>query len=423
MYKSIILLLRTRKFENYYSTVKNKTQRGIKMLKGKTVVIGVTGSVAAYKAVYLARLLIKQRAEVHIILTENGAKFITPITFESLTGTKCIVDTFDRNFEFDIKHISLAKKADLFLVAPASANIIGKIANGIADDMLSTTIMAAVCPKIIAPAMNTNMYCNSIVQENIEKLKRHNYKIIAPEKGLLACKDIGDGKFPEPETILEYILYEIAKEKDMCGKKVIVTAGPTREALDPVRFISNHSTGKMGYAIVKECLMRGAKVTLISGPVPLKKPLFAEVINIMSAEEMYEEVLKRFDECDYIFKSAAVADYTPKNTFDNKIKKGEDEMSISLNRTNDILKAIGEKKTNQFICGFSMETENLIENSKKKLKSKNADMIVANNLKTDGAGFGTDTNVVTIITKDNIKELPKMSKENVACEIVNEVLK
>ncbi len=393
------------------------------MLKGKTIVLGVTGSVAAYKAAHLARLLIKQQAEVHVILTKNAARFITPITFESLTGTKCITDTFDRNFEFDIKHISLAKKADLFLIAPASANIIGKIANGIADDMLSTTIMAATCPKIISPAMNTNMYKNSIVQENIEKLKKHNYKIITPAKGLLACNDIGEGKFPEPELILEYVLCEIAKEKDMLGKKVVVTAGPTQESIDPVRYITNHSTGKMGYAIAKECILRGANVTLISGPVSIAPPLFANVINITSAEDMFNETIKHFKNCDYIFKSAAVADYTPTTVASEKIKKKTNDMNIALNRTKDILKTLGEQKQNQFICGFSMETENLIENSKSKLKSKNADMIVANNLKTDGAGFGHNTNVVTLITKNSAIELPKMSKAEVACEIVNEVLK
>ncbi len=393
------------------------------MLKGKTVVIGVTGSVAAYKAAYLSRLFIKKNAEVHIILTQNGARFITPLTFESLTGTKCLTDTFDRNFEFDIKHISIAKKADLFIVAPASANIIGKIAGGIADDMLSTTIMAAVCPKIIVPAMNTNMLHNSIVQENIEKLKRHGYKIIAPERGLLACKDVGDGKFPEPESILEYALCEIAKNKDMKGKKVIVTAGPTRESFDPVRFISNHSTGKMGYALAKECIMRGADVTLITGPSSLKPPMFADVVNVLSAEEMYEEVIKRFDSCDYIFKAAAVCDYTPYETYENKIKKSDGDMSISLKRTKDILKTLGERKKNQFICGFSMETENLLENSREKLIKKKADMIIANNLKTEGAGFGTDTNVITIITENDVKKLSKMSKEKVACEIINEVLK
>lgn len=393
------------------------------MFKGKTVVIGVTGSIAAYKAAYLARLFVKADACVHIILTENAAKFVTPLTFESLTGTKCVVDTFDRNFEFDIKHISLAKKADLFLIAPASANIIGKIAGGIADDMLSTTIMAADCSKIIAPAMNTNMYHNSIVQENIEKLKKHGYKIIAPEKGLLACKDVGEGKFPEPEMIFEYALCEIAKAKDMKGKKVIVTAGPTREAIDPVRFISNHSTGKMGYAIARECAMRGAEVILITGPSSIKPPLFVDVVKITSAEEMYNEVFKYFDDCDYIFKAAAVADYTPEYTADNKIKKSDKNASVSLKRTKDILKAAGERKTKQFICGFSMETENLVENSKKKLEEKNADMIVANNLKVEGAGFSGDTNIVTVITKNYIKEFSKMSKEDVACKIVNEVLK
>ncbi len=393
------------------------------MLKGKTIVIGVTGSIAAYKAAYLARLLIKQNAEVHIILTKNGANFITPITFESLTGTKCLTDTFDRNFKFDIEHISIAKKADLFIVAPASANIIGKIANGIADDMLSTTIMAATCPKLISPAMNTNMYLNQIVQDNIKKLKKYDYKIIEPAKGLLACKDIGEGKFPEPEIILEHILKEIGRKKDMVGKKVLVTAGPTKEAIDPVRYITNHSTGKMGYAIAKECIMRGADVTLITGKTEITPPLFANIVNITSAEDMYNETMKYFEESDYIFKSAAVADYTPENTANNKIKKSDNNMSIKLKRTKDILKSMGEKKTKQYICGFSMETENLLENSRKKLKTKNADMIVANNLKTEGAGFGTDTNIVTIITENSVKELPKMSKADVANEIVNEVLK
>ena len=393
------------------------------MFKGKTVVIGVTGSVAAYKAVYLSRLFVKQNAEVHIILTKNGAEFITPLTFESLIGTKCLTDTFDRNFEFDIKHISLAKKADLFIVAPASANIIGKIAGGIADDMLSTTIMAADCPRIIAPAMNTNMFRNSVVQENIQKLKRHGYKIIEPEKGLLACGDTGEGKFPEPEFIFEYALHEIAVNKDMKGKRVIVTAGPTREAFDPVRFISNHSTGKMGYALAKECIRRGAEVTLITGPVSLKPPMFADVVRVSSAEEMYNEVIKRFDICDCIFKAAAVCDYTPINISDNKIKKSGEDMSVSLKRTKDILKTLGERKKNQFICGFSMETENLLENSVKKLKEKNADMIIANNLKTEGAGFGTDTNVITIITENDVRKLPKMSKDDAAREIINEVLK
>lgn len=389
------------------------------MLKGKNIVLGVTGSVAAYKAAYLARLLVKQHANVDVILTANASKFVTPLTFESLTATKCVVDTFDRNFKFDIEHISLAKKADLFIVAPASANIIGKIANGIADDMLSTTIMAATCPKIISPAMNTNMFHNSIVQENIEKLKRHGYKIIAPAKGLLACNDVGDGKFPEPEIILEHILNEIAREKDLVGKKVVVTAGPTQETIDPVRYITNHSTGKMGYAIAKECVMRGADVTLISGPVSIDPPLSANVINVVSAQDMYNAVMDNFTDCDYIFKSAAVADYTPINVAENKIKKKEGDLAIPLKRTNDILKSLGERKKGQVICGFSMETENLIENSRKKLDSKNADIIVANSLKADGAGFGTDTNVVSIITKDDIKELPKMSKLDVAREIVN----
>lgn len=391
-----------------------------KMLTGKTAILGVTGSVAAYKAAYLARLLIKLNCEVHVILTKNAEKFITPITFESLTKTKCITDTFDRNFEFDIKHISLAKKADLFIVAPASANIIGKTANGIADDMLTTTIMAAACPKIIVPAMNTNMYNNPIVQSNINKLKDYGYIITEPEKGLLACGDIGYGKFPEPDTIIEYILKEIARKKDMSGKKVMVTAGPTQEAIDPVRYITNHSSGKMGYALAKECMLRGASVTLITGKTSIAPPPFTEVIEITSANEMYKEVTSRFKDFDYIFKAAAVADYTPKSAADEKIKKSDADMSIPLKRTNDILKYLGENKRNgQFICGFSMETENLIENSKEKLKKKNADMIIANSLKTDGAGFSCDTNIITIITDKQTKELPLMTKAQAAHEIID----
>jgi len=391
------------------------------MFEGKTIVIGVTGSIAAYKAAYLARLFVKRHAEVNVILTKNAAQFITPLTFESLTGTKCIIDTFDRNFNFEIEHISLAKKADLFLVAPASADIIGKIANGIADDMLSTTIMAARCPKIISPAMNTNMFNNSIVQENINKLKKHNYKIISPQKGLLACGDSGAGKFPEPELIVEHAVFELTR-KDLERKKIVVTAGPTIEAIDPVRYITNHSSGKMGYAIAKECAFRGAEVTLISGPVNLEAPLFVDVVNVNSAEEMYSQTLKYFDECDFIFKAAAVADYTPVRFSDEKIKKSESEMSLTLKRTKDILRELGKKKKNQFVCGFSMETENLTQNSINKLESKNADMIVANNLKVDGAGFGVDTNVVTIIKKNYVRKLPLMSKEAVAREIVDEAI-
>lgn len=390
----------------------------------KTVVIGVTGSIAAYKAAYLVRLFIKKGYEVHVILTENGAKFITPLTFESLSGRKCIVDTFDRNFSFDIKHISLAKKADLFIVAPASANIIGKIANGIADDMLSTTIMAATCPKIISPAMNTNMYRNPIVKDNIQKLKNYGYKIIEPKTGMLACNDIGEGKFPEPELIFEHSLNELYYIKDMVGKKVIVTAGPTREDIDPVRYITNHSSGKMGYSIAKICMMRGADVTLISGPSDLEPPICVNTIKVVSAEDMFEAVKTNFKDTDFVFKCAAVADYTPSEKFDEKVKKSDSDMIINLKRTKDILKYLGEnKKENQVICGFSMETENLIENSKKKLNKKNADMIIANSLKTEGAGFGTDTNIVTVITEKCCIELPKMSKEDVADKIIDEAVK
>lgn len=394
------------------------------MLKGKTVVLGVTGSIAAYKIANLASMLSKLHADIHVLMTENATNFINPITFETLTGHKCLIDTFDRNFQYSVEHVSLAKKADVVLVAPASANVIGKIANGIADDMLTTTVMACPCKKIISPAMNTNMYENSIVQENLDKLKRHGYEIIEPAVGLLACKDVGAGKLPSEEVLLEYILKEVRFEKDMAGKKVLVTAGPTMEAIDPVRFISNHSTGKMGYAIARIAMQRGAEVTLVTGPTHLEAPPFVRAIPVTSAQDMFEAVASNAKEQDIIIKSAAVADYTPVSVANEKIKKMDGDSQISLKRTTDILKYLGENRTKeQFLCGFSMETENMLENSKKKLAKKNLDMVVANNLKVEGAGFGVDTNVVTLITKEDVKELPRMTKEEVAIAILDTIRK
>ena len=390
------------------------------MLKGKTVLLGITGGIAAYKIANLASALVKLHADVNVIMTQNATNFINPITFESLTGNKCIVDTFDRNFKFKVEHIALAELADVFMIAPASANVIGKIANGIADDMLTTTFMACKKKKILAPAMNTNMYENPIVQDNIKKLKDYGMEIIEPATGYLACGTTGSGKLPDEKILLEYILREIAYEKDLSGKTVLVTAGPTREAVDPVRFISNHSTGKMGYAIARCASLRGARVILVSGPVSIEPPLFAELVPVVSAEDMYNAVMKYKDEADIIIKSAAVADYTPVTASSEKIKKQDGDMRIELRRTKDILKELGQsRRENQFICGFAMETENLIENAVKKLESKNVDMIVANSLKTEGAGFGTDTNVVTLITKDGKTELPLMSKDEVAMKILD----
>ena len=381
------------------------------MLKGKCVVLGVTGSIAAYKIANLASALVKLGADVNVIMTENATNFINPITFETLTGNKCLVDTFDRNFQFNVEHVSLAKKADVFMVAPASANVIGKIANGIADDMLTTTIMAARCPKIISPAMNTNMYENIIVQDNICKLAGYGFEIIDPANGYLACGDTGAGKMPEPEILMQYIIKAVAFDKDLEGKNVLVTAGPTQEAIDPVRFITNHSTGKMGYSIAENCARRGANVTLVTGPVSITPPLFVDVVKVVSAADMAEAVKSRADKQDIIIKTAAVADYRPANPATEKIKKKDGDSTIELERTEDILAYLGTHKSeNQFICGFSMETENMLENSRAKLEKKNVDMIVANNLKVSGAGFGTDTNVVTIITKDECNELEIMSK-------------
>lgn len=390
-------------------------------LKGKTVFIGVTGSIAAYKAASLVSSLQKLGANVIVSMTENATKFINPITFETLTKTKCLIDTFDRNFEFKTEHISVAKQADIAVIAPATANVIGKLANGIADDMLTTTIMACKCKKFIAPAMNTAMYENGIVQENIEKLKRFGYEEIKPNEGILACGDTGKGKMAEPEEILEYILKEIAYEKDLLGKKVLVTAGPTIEAIDSVRYISNYSTGKMGYSVAKMAMLRGADVTLISGKTNIKPPAFVNTINVVSAKEMFEQVKENFEIQDIIIKAAAVADFRPKSVFDGKLKKKNGVSSIELEPTDDILKYVGEHKTHQFLCGFSMETENMIENSKEKLKNKNLDMIIANNLRQPNAGFATDTNIVTIITKDDVKELEMLSKDEVANKILDSI--
>ena len=393
------------------------------MLKGKTVVLGVTGSIAAYKIANLASALVKLHADVHVIMTKNATNFINPITFETLTSNKCLVDTFDRNFQFNVEHVSLAKKADVFLVAPASANVIGKIANGIADDMLTTTIMACKCPKIISPAMNTNMFENPIVQDNLKKLEHYGYEVISPACGYLACGDTGAGKMPEPDVLLSYILRTVALEKDMIGVKVLVTAGPTQEKLDPVRFITNHSTGKMGYAIAENCMRRGADVTLVTGPVAIAPPPFVKVVPVVSAADMAEAVKACYKEQQIIIKTAAVADYRPANPADEKIKKKDSDSTLELERTEDILAFLGANRVEgQFICGFSMETENMLENSRNKLDKKNVDMIVANNLKVAGAGFGTDTNVVTFITKEECVELELMSKQEVAGSIVDYIL-
>lgn len=401
----------------------NMKERGHYMLKGKTVLLGVSGSIAAYKTAYLASSLKKLNADVHVLMTENATNFINPITFETLTGNKCLVDTFDRNFEFSVEHVSLAKKADVVMLAPASANVIGKIAHGIADDMLTTTIMACRCRKIIAPAMNTNMFENPIVQDNLKTLERYGYEIITPATGYLACGDTGAGKMPEPELLLEYILREIACEKDMEGLKVLVTAGPTQEPVDPVRFITNHSTGRMGYAIAKVCMRRGAEVTLVSGPTAAQKPEFVNYIPVTTAREMFEEVTSRAREQDIIIKAAAVADYRPKDVSSEKVKKKDGELFLEMERTDDILAYLGShRRPGQFLCGFSMETENVLENSREKLKKKNLDMIAANSLKVQGAGFGGDTNVITIITEDEEVSLELMSKEEAASKLLDQIM-
>lgn len=393
------------------------------MLTGKTVVLGVTGGIAAYKMPNVARMLKKMHCNVHVIMTQNATNFITATAFETLTGNKCLIDTFDRNFEFSVEHVAIAKQADLVLIAPATANVIGKIAGGIADDMLTTTVMACTCKILIAPAMNHNMYHNSIVQENIEKLKRHGYEIIDPVCGMLANGDTGDGKLPSEETLVSYVVRELAHEKDLHGKKVLVTAGPTQEAIDPVRYITNHSTGKMGYALAEAAMLRGAEVTLISGPTAIEPPMFVNVIPIISAQEMFEKVATNATENDIIIKAAAVADYRPKEVCDEKIKKSDHDTEIELERTTDILAYLGKNKGKTFLCGFSMETENMLENSRRKLDKKNLDMIVANNLKDKGAGFGVDTNLITIITRDRELQLELMSKQDAANCILDEIIR
>ena len=393
------------------------------MLQGKTVLLGVNGSIAAYKIAYLASALKKLHAQVHVLMTKNATNFINPITFESLTGNKCLVDTFDRNFQFQVEHVSIAKQADVVMIAPASANVIGKLAHGIADDMLTTTIMACKCKKIISPAMNTNMYENPIVQDNLAILQHYGYEVIEPASGYLACGDTGAGKMPEPEMLLEYILREIAKEKDLSGRKVLVTAGPTQEAIDPVRYITNHSSGKMGYALAKAAMLRGAQVTLVSGPCAIEPPPFVKLVPIVTAKEMFDAVTSVSFEQDIIIKAAAVADYRPAKVFDDKVKKQEGQMSIELEKTDDILQYLGDNRVpGQFLCGFSMETQNMLGNSRAKLGKKHLDMVAANNLKVAGAGFQGDTNVLTLITQDEDVSLQLMSKEDAANIILDKIL-
>ena len=393
------------------------------MLKGKTVLLGVTGSIAAYKSAYLASALKKLHAQVHVLMTQNATNFINPITFETLTGNKCLVDTFDRNFQFSVEHVSIAKQADVVMIAPASANVIGKLAHGIADDMLTTTIMACKCKKIVSPAMNTNMYENPIVQDNLAILQHYGYEVIEPASGYLACGDTGAGKMPEPEMLLDYILREIAKEKDLLGRKVLVTAGPTQEAIDPVRYITNHSSGKMGYALAKAAMLRGADVTLVSGPCAIEPPPFVKLVPVVTAKEMFDAVTSVSFEQDIIIKAAAVADYRPANVYEDKVKKQEEQMSIELEKTDDILGYLGEHRLpGQFLCGFSMETQNMIGNSRAKLGKKHLDMVAANNLKVAGAGFQGDTNVLTLITQDEDVSLQLMSKEDAANVILDKIL-
>ena len=393
------------------------------MLKGKTVLLGVTGSIAAYKIAYLASALKKLHAQVHVLMTKNATNFINPITFETLTGNKCLVDTFDRNFQFSVEHVSIAKQADVVMIAPASANVIGKLAHGIADDMLTTTIMACKCKKIVSPAMNTNMYENPIVQDNLAILQHYGYEVIEPASGYLACGDTGAGKMPEPEMLLDYILREIAKEKDLLGRKVLVTAGPTQEAIDPVRYITNHSSGKMGYALAKAAMLRGADVTLVSGPCAIEPPPFVKLVPVVTAKEMFDAVTSVSFEQDIIIKAAAVADYRPANVYEDKVKKHEEQMSIKLEKTDDILGYLGEHRLpGQFLCGFSMETQNMLGNSRAKLGKKHLDMVAANNLKVAGAGFQGDTNVLTLITQDEDVSLQLMSKEDAANVILDKIL-
>ena len=393
------------------------------MLKGKTVLLGVTGGIAAYKAAALASALVKQHAAVEVVMTKNATEFVTPLTFEQLTGRRTMVDTFDRNFSHQVEHISLAERTDLVIIAPATANVCAKLAHGLADDMLTTSVLACRCPKLIAPAMNTNMYENPVTQDNLEILRKYGWDVIEPASGRLACGAVGKGKMPEPEDLLQHILKYLALPHDLEGKKVLVTAGPTQESLDPVRYLTNHSTGKMGYAIAKMAMLRGAEVTLVSGPTSIPYPPFVKVVPIQSAQDMFEAVAAHAPDADFIFKAAAVADYTPADYNDNKMKKKDGDLAIPLKRTQDILKYLGEHRVpGQVICGFSMETENMLENSRAKLEKKNVDMICANNLKVAGAGFGVDTNVITLITKDSCTELPLQSKESAANAILNQAM-
>ena len=393
------------------------------MLKGKTILLGVTGGIAAFKAAALASALVKQHAAVEVVMTENATQFVTPLTFEQLTGRRTMVDTFDRNFSHQVEHISLAERTDLVIIAPATANVCAKLAHGLADDMLTTTVLACRCPKLIAPAMNTNMYENPVTQDNLDILRRYGWDVIEPASGRLACGAVGKGKLPEPEELLQHILLHAAKNHDLAGKKILVTAGPTQESLDPVRYLTNHSTGKMGYAIARMAALRGAQVTLVSGPTSITPPPFVNVVKIKSAQDMFEAVAAHAPQADYIFKAAAVADYTPADYNDNKMKKKDGDLSIPLKRTQDILKYLGEHRSpGQIICGFSMETENMLENSRDKLYRKNVDMICANNLKVAGAGFGVDTNIITMITKDSVTELPLLSKEDAADAILNQAI-
>ncbi len=393
------------------------------MLKGKTVLLGVSSSIAAYKAASLASMLVKQHADVHVLMTENATKFISPMVFETLTGNKAPVDTFDRCFQFDVEHVSLAKRADVVMVAPATANVIAKLAHGIADDMLTTTVLACDCPKLISPAMNTRMYENPVTKDNLDTLRKYGWQVVEPASGYLACGDTGKGKLPEPEVLLDWLLQACACEKDMEGLRVLVTAGPTQEALDPVRYLTNHSSGKMGYAIAKAAARRGAKVTLVTGPTALEKPRFMEVVDIVSAADMFREVTARAPEQDIIIKAAAVADYTPAQVAGDKLKKSDADMSIPLTRTQDILAWLGEhRQKGQFLCGFSMETRDMLENSRKKLQKKHVDMIAANNVKEQGAGFAVDTNLLTLITANGERALPLMSKEEAAHALLTEIL-
>ena len=394
------------------------------MLKGKTILLGVTGGIAAYKAAALTSALVKLHANVEVVMTDHATKFVAPLTFEQLSGNKVMVDTFDRNFVHQVEHIALAERTDLVMIAPATANVAAKLAHGLADDMLTTTVLACRCPKLIAPAMNTNMFENPVTQDNLEILRRYGWEVIAPASGRLACGAVGAGKMPEPETLVQHILKELAMPHDLAGKKVLVTAGPTQESLDPVRYLTNHSTGKMGYAIAKMAMLRGAQVTLVSGPTAIQPPMFVDVVPIKSAQDMFEAVSAHAEQSDFIFKAAAVADYTPLDYADNKMKKKDGDLSIPLKRTQDILQYLGaHRREGQVICGFSMETENMLENSRAKLIKKNVDMICANNLKVAGAGFGVDTNIITLITKEEVQELPLLSKEAAANAILDQAMK